>query len=247
MVYTKMPNGKINPTVLVVDDTEDIRVLLSVILKRHGLNVALASSGIEMDEVLARKKIDLIILDIMMPGEDGLAFCRRLQLKPSPPIIMLSAKDQDADKISGLDFGAEDYVSKPFSPEELMARVRVVLRRAEVTAAIVSDAAVEHVLGWRLETKFRKLTSPDNQTLSLSAAEYAVFRVFIENRDRPLKREFILISMAGLHGNSTVRALDTIISRLRRRLREIAPTASKHEELIQTVYGIGYMLKPERQ
>ena len=238
-----MPDPDGTATILVVDDTPDILELVSVVLTRDGFRVLVASGGAEMDATLARNAVDLIVLDTMMPDEDGLAICKRLQQRSSPPILMLSARAEDIDRIKGLDLGAEDYMAKPFNPKELVARIRVILRRADRTAAQLSEGARDRFFGWSLDARTRRLTSPDDKYLVLSTAEYAVLRVLLDQPDRPLKRDLILSRMAELHEDSTPRALDTIVSRLRRKLTYLHPQTGG-EDLIRTVYGVGYMMKP---
>ncbi|MEI9903004.1 MAG: response regulator [Asticcacaulis sp.] len=239
------PPGDARPCVLVVDDTEDIRLLLETALRRKGFRILTADGGKEMDAILATTRVDLIVLDSVMPGEDGLSICKRLREDDGPPVIMLSAKGEDLDRIRGLERGAEDYMAKPFNPDELAARIRVVLRRQPATAQ--KDAGTRTVFGWALEHQSRKLTSPQGHALLLTTAEYAVLNVFLANPDRPLKREFILTCMEALHAETTARALDTVISRLRRKLDAANPGAPEAEELIRTVYGTGYMLRPGRR
>jgi len=233
--------------ILVVDDTEEMRELLSTILKRRGYSVETVASGAEMDVSLKKGHVDVILLDSMMPEEDGLSICKRLQGKASPPIIMVSALSGDTDRIQGLDLGAEDYIVKPFNPEELAARIRVVLRRERQKPTLTPPASRSHlesIFGWELDNHTRKLTCPTGCAINLSTAEFAVLRVLLDNPDRPLKREFILLRMAELYAHSTARALDTIVSRLRKKMEEACPELSAEQSLIQTVYGTGYMLRP---
>jgi two-component system OmpR family response regulator len=238
-----LPSRASKFTILVVDDIEDMRELVAVILTKSGYEVLAAQSGSEMDSMLAHNKVDLIILDTMMPVEDGLSICKRLSQTGAPPIIMLSARGQDTDRVKGLDLGAEDYIAKPFHPDELVARVRVVLRRFTKNA-VKKDGEIAIFFGWRLDPITRKLTSPDGVSFVLSAAEFAILRVLLDFPDRPLKRHFILARMADLHEHSTSRALDTIVSRLRKKMAEAYSSAGNNDEIIRTVYGVGYMLKP---
>ena len=227
------------PVILAVDDTEDIRELIAVGLERRGFEVVTADGGAEMDAILRARPADLIVLDTMMPVEDGLSICKRLTEAGGPPIIMLSAGASDTARIKGLNLGAEDYMVKPFNMDELAARIRVVLRRS----ARAEPAELVQFFGWALENKTRRLMSPNGKTLSLSPAEFAVLHVFLAQRDRPLRREQVLERMKNLHDFSTARALDTLISRLRKKLAFIAPDGEA--ELIQTVYGTGYMFRPD--
>lgn len=231
-----------SPRVLVVDDTDDIRDLLTEVLNRRGFQVLAANGGAEMDTLLASNPVDIIILDSMMPGEDGLSICRRVTAAGGPPIIMLSAKGERLDRISGLELGAQDYVAKPFDADELALRIRAVLRRNTATV----PAAAWTFCGWTLERDTRKLTSPVGKILALSPAEFALLRVFIEGPDKPLRRDYILENMEEVHDFTTSRGLDTLVSRLRRKLQYANPSAAPEDELIQTVYGVGYILRPRQ-
>ncbi|MBW8735281.1 MAG: response regulator [Asticcacaulis sp.] len=234
-----------SPRVLVVDDTDDIRDLLTEVLSHRGFDVVAADGGVAMDRILASRPVDIIILDSMMPGEDGLSICRRVTAAGGPPIIMLSAKGDRLDRISGLELGAEDYVAKPFDADELALRVRAVLRRAGTPAPAPVSTAWSFC-GWSLDRDTRKLTSPAGKILALSSAEFALLRVFIEGPDRPLRRDYILENMEEVHDFTTPRGLDTLVSRLRRKLQYANPGTPPEEELIQTVYGVGYVLRPRQ-
>jgi DNA-binding response OmpR family regulator len=231
-----------SPRVLVVDDTDDIRELLTEVLNRRGFDVLAAGGGAEMDSILSSQAVDIIILDSMMPGEDGLSICRRVTAAGGPPIIMLSAKGERLDRISGLELGAQDYVAKPFDADELALRIRAVLRRNIAQAPV----AAWSFCGWTLERDTRKLTSPAGKILALSSAEFALLRVFIEGPDKPLRRDYILENMEEVHDFTTPRGLDTLVSRLRRKLQYANPDAAPEDELIQTVYGVGYILRPRQ-
>lgn len=234
-----MSEAETRPTILVVDDTEDIRELLQAGLTRHGFRVLQADGGRTMDAVLETTPVDLIILDSMMPGEDGLSICQRLIHNGGPPIIMLSAAGDDVNRIKGLNLGAEDYMAKPFNMDELAVRVRIVLRR-QAPAPRREAADTVHFAGWNLDNTTRRLTSPAGKILELSPAEFAVLHVFLGARDRPIKREDLLKGMAQLHGDSTDRSLDALMSRLRRKLKYADPEGA---ELIETVYGVGYIFR----
>lgn len=229
------------PRVLVVDDTADIRDLLTEVLGRRGFDVLTADGGAEMDSVLAASPVDIIILDSMMPGEDGLSICRRLNAAGGPPIIMLSAKGERVDRIGGLELGAQDYVAKPFDADELSLRIRAVLRRAAPPPP--AAPAIWSFCGWTLDRDTRKLTSPVGKILALSPAEFALLRVFIEGPDKPLRRDYILENMEDVHDFTTPRGLDTLVSRMRRKLQYAHPGVPADEELIQTVYGVGYVMR----
>ncbi len=228
------------PTLLAVDDDEPIRALLQASLSRQGFRVLVADGGPAMDAVLATTAVDLIVLDSMMPGENGLSICARVSAASGPPIIMLSAAGDDINRIKGLNLGAEDYMKKPFNAEELAVRIRIVLRRRPA----VTGSAATQFFGWTLDNTTRRLTSPAAKILELSNAEFALLHVFLAQRDRPLRREQVLKRMAELHGDSSERSLDTLISRLRRKLAYANPGRPAGEDLIQTVYGTGYMFRP---
>ncbi len=228
------------PSILVVDDDETIRALLQATLSHQDFHVFAADGGKAMDVILADTHIDLIVLDSMMPGENGLSICARVRAAKGPPIIMLSAAGDDINRIKGLNLGAEDYMAKPFNAEELAVRIRIVLRRMPVAA----EAETVRFFDWSLDNKTRRLTSPAGKILSLSAAEFAVLHVFLGQRDRPLRREQVVKRMAELHGDTSERSLDTLISRLRHKLRYANPERPENEDLIQTVYGTGYMFRP---
>ncbi|ESQ75488.1 response regulator [Asticcacaulis sp. AC402] len=230
------------PNILAVDDDESIRELLKATLTRQGFRVFLADGGKAMDAVLADTRIDLIVLDSMMPGEDGLAICERLSQNNGPPIIMLSARGDDVARIKGLNLGAEDYMAKPFNSDELGLRIRKVLRRTP--GSVRDEADITRFFGWSLDNRTRRLTSPADKMLILSAAEFAVLHVFLAQRDRPLRRDQVVERMSEMHDDSTDRSLDTLISRLRRKLKHIAPEGE--DDVIQTVYGVGYMFRPVR-
>ncbi|MGZ3306350.1 MAG: response regulator [Asticcacaulis sp.] len=231
------------PNILVVDDTAQIRILLGDVLSRAGFQVTTAGGGAQMDEILERTPVDLVVLDSVMPGEDGLSICKRLSEQGGPPIIMLSAKGEDLDRIRGLERGAEDYMAKPFNPNELIARIRIVLRRQAKSA--VTDASRPLTFsGWTFETATRRLSGPGGAVLILSAAESAFLQVLLTAPGRPLKRSHILAGMGTQKSHSTPAALDTLVSRLRRKMSDIEPETADAGDIIRTVYGVGYMLQP---
>ncbi len=234
-----MTQAEQRSTILVVDDTEDIRELLQAGLTRQGFRVLQADGGRTLDAVLETTPVDLIVLDSMMPGEDGLSICRRLTQNGGPPIIMLSAAGDDINRIKGLNLGAQDYMAKPFNMDELAVRIRIVLRR-QSPAPRRETTDIIHFAGWALDNTERRLTSPAGKILELSPAEFAVLHVFLRERDRPIKRDDLLKGMAQLHGDSTDRSLDALMSRLRRKLKYADPDGA---ELIETVYGVGYVFR----
>jgi len=230
---------------LLVDDDEGIRTLMGAFLRKHGYEVDAAGSTAEMRERLAQSRYDLIVLDLMMPGEDGLSALRRLgEGRRAPPVIMLSAVGTDVDRIVGLEMGAEDYLAKPCNPRELLARIRTVLRRAERAAddgPAVDDAAPGlRFAGWRLDVAGHLLFDPDGAPVGLSDGEFRLLRAFAEHPRRVLTRDQLLNYARGLDAEQYDRAIDVQVSRLRRRLG-----ASRADgDLIRTVRNEGYMFTP---
>ena len=225
------------PRLLVVDDDERMRALLLRYLDQQGFDTLAAGDGRELDRQLARNHVDLIVLDLMLPGEDGLSICRRLAGVAGPPVIMLSAMGEDTDRIVGLELGADDYLPKPCNPRELLARVRAVLRRkAEAPAA--KDAALGagcEFQGWRLDLVRRELMSPQGVLVNLSSGEFSLLRAFVERPQRVLTRDQLLDMARGRDSDAYDRAIDVQISRLRRKLDD------SNGELIRTIRSEGYM------
>jgi two-component system OmpR family response regulator len=223
--------------ILMVDDDPGIRDVVSDFLGRHGYSVSTAADAREMGEALQRGPVDLIVLDVMLPGEDGLAICRRLAgVDDSPPIIMLSAMSEDTDRIVGLEVGADDYVSKPCNPRELLARVRAVLRRTEQRVEPSVSAADCEFSGWRLDLVRRELRSPQAVVVHLSSGEFGLLRAFVENPQRVLTRDQLLELARGPESDAFDRAIDVQISRLRRKLDD-----GGGQDLIRTVRNEGYL------
>ncbi|MDC7675731.1 response regulator [Asticcacaulis machinosus] len=224
---------------LVVDDDRDLRDLISDFLGQHGFEIHTASGAREMDRVLMRGDIDLVVLDFMMPGEDGLSICRRLNAAKGPPVIMLSARAEEVDRIVGLELGADDYLAKPFHPRELLARIRAVLRRGEQGPRNDGASPITHFFGWQLDNIKRILIRPDGVQVALSNAEFELLRVFLDRPGRALSRDQILDFLHGPNSESFDRAIDVQISRLRRKLND-----DTQDEIIRTIRGIGYMFRP---
>lgn len=220
------------PRILVVDDDPGIRELLAEYLSQQGFDARTAASAAEMDRALAdTQRPDLIVLDVMMPGEDGLSVVRRLSGK-GPPIVMLSAMGEDTDRIVGLELGADDYLPKPCNPRELLARIKAVLRRPQVS---VDDAPALLFAGWRLDLVQRSLTRPDGGVLNLTPGEFALLRAFAESPGRVLTRDQLLEKARGDGADIFDRAMDVQISRLRKKLDD-----GSSLELIRTLRGEGY-------
>ena len=225
---------------LIVDDDPDLRELISQFLSNNGFVVHTASQARDMDKLLARGDIDVIVLDYMMPGEDGLSVCKRLNEAGGPPVIMLSARGEEIDRIVGLELGADDYMAKPFHPRELLARIRAVLRRREARAGgWDAKSPITHFFGWQLDNIKRTLLRPDGVQVALSNAEFELLRVFLDRPGRALSRDQILDYLHGPNADSFDRAIDVQIPRLRRKLSD-----DHAEDIIRTIRGIGYMFKP---
>lgn len=223
---------------LVVDDDAGIRALLAERLGAYGYRVSIASGVAEMDRVLARGGVDLIILDVMMPGEDGLSACRRLVAAGGPPVIILSALGDEQDHIVGLELGADHYLAKPCSPRELLAHVRALLRRRHQMAEPDSRRAYGFQ-GWRMDLDSHELFDADGVLVHLSDGEFAVLRVFVERPRRVLTREELLLAARGPDTDAFDRAIDVQVSRLRRKL------GGGETDLIRTVRNEGYLFVPK--
>ena len=220
------------PRILVVDDDPGIRDVLSDSLGQHGFRVRAAASAAEMDRALQAEPADLVVLDLMMPGEDGLSVCRRLA-NGGPPVVMLSAMGEDTDRIVGLELGADDYLAKPCNPRELLARVKAVLRRqGEIPTG--TDGPRLRFAGWTLDMVRRELVSAEGQAAPLSSGEFNLLKVMAERPGRVLGRDQLLDLARGADSDAFDRAIDVQISRLRKKLNDAAG------RLIVTVRGEGY-------
>ncbi len=223
------------PRVLIVDDDPEIRTGLAEVFARAGFAAATAGDVPAMERALEKDGADLVVLDLMMPGEDGLSACKRLSGPGRPPIIMLSALGDDADRIVGLEIGADDYLAKPCNPRELVARARAVLRRAKDKGE-ASPAEAVRFAGFRLDVARRELHDPDGVVIPLSAGEFRLLRAFVEHPRRVLSREQLLDFAFANDSDVFDRAVDVQVSRLRRKLER--PGAG---EIVRTVRGEGYM------
>lgn len=225
---------------LVVDDDVDIRTLLAEQLNKAGFLVSTAGSGGEMRQALERERVDLIVLDLSLPREDGLTLCRDLRAHSSTPVIMLTARSEPVDRILGLEMGADDYIVKPFEPRELLARIRNVLRRTEALPAGLEPVSVGIVkfAGWTLDLHKRHLVDPNERVVVLSGAEFRLLRVFVMHPNRVLTREQLVALSSGHAYESQQRAIDLQISRLRHKLGDDHATSA----LIKTVRNEGYVL-----
>lgn len=228
-----------SPHILVVDDHSEIRDLLKRFLEQHGMRVSCARDGKEMKRLLDEREFDLLVLDLMMPGEDGLTLCRELRVKSRLPIIMLTAMGEETDRIIGLEMGADDYLSKPFNPRELLARIKAVMRRTQVESLPVPDTLTRDLRfdRWLLDVNRRELVDEEGVGMSLSTAEFDLLKVFLERPQRVLSRDQLLDLARGREAVAFDRAIDTLVSRLRRKLER----DPKNPELIKTIWGGGYL------
>ena len=229
-----------NTHILVVDDDRDIRTLLAEYLDSNGLRTLTATNGSEMRRVLEESRVDLIVLDLTLPGEDGLTLCRNLRATSSVPVIMLPARGEPLDRILGLEMGADDYLAKPFEPRELFARIRSVLRRTQALPPNMAqpDVATMRFAGWTLDLTARHLVNKDGVVVALSGAEFRLLKVFLDHPNRVLNRDQLLELTQGRESDPFDRSVDIQISRLRQKLGDDARTPT----IIKTVRNEGYVL-----
>ena len=241
MVYNARMQG--TPYILVVDDHREIRDLVSRALTKEGFRVATAADGRAMRKVMADSRIDLVLLDLMLPGEDGLSLCRTLRAESNVPVIMLTAKGDELDRVIGLEMGADDYLPKPFGSRELIARIRAVLRRSrEPEERVNAERRAKRYRfdRWALDTGARELLREDGVTVPLSTGEYDLLIALVERPQRVLNRDQLLDLARGRTAAGIDRSVDTQISRLRKKL-EVDPGDPK---IIKTVWGGGYVFTP---
>lgn len=233
-------SGVLCPHILVVDDDPAIRALLLEYLAANELRVTAVASGREMTTLLDQEPVDLVVLDLKLPGEDGLLLARALRERGNLPIVLLTGRAEEADRVMGLELGADDYVTKPFSPRELLARLRAVLRRYQVQATLPerdSSRRAFRFAGWELNLRTRRLRSPQGQPIELSNGEFSLLAAFCTAPGRTLSRDQLL-SMSRLHEAEVYdRTIDVQILRLRRKI-EADPA---HPTLIVTQRGAGYL------
>lgn len=228
--------------VLVVDDDREIRELVGNYLKKNGMRVTLAADGRQMRSFLEAGQVDLIVLDIMLPGDDGLVLCRELRAGKhrATPVLMLTARDDETDRIIGLEMGADDYLVKPFAARELLARINAVLRRTRMLPPnlVLSEQSRLLAFGsWRLDTTARHLLDQQNTVVALSGAEYRLLRVFLDHPQRVLSRDQLLNLTQGREADLFDRSIDLLVSRLRQRLLDDA----REPAYIKTVRSEGYV------
>lgn len=252
-MYLESLSMDLHKRILIVDDDEGIRTLIGEYLTKHGYDTTTAADPIAMRELLAKASFDLIVLDVMMPREDGLTALRQLGAD-APPVIMLSAVGGDVDRIVGLEMGADDYLAKPCNPRELLARIRTVLRRKATDEVYPSDAPVPvhdrsrdegsgnclYFVGWRMDIGLRLLTDPQGQLIALSDGEFRLLRAFAEHPRRVLTRDQLLDWSRGEDSEHYDRAIDVQLSRLRRKLAD----GEGGGDIIRTVRNEGYLFVP---
>ena len=228
-------------TIYVTDDDPGIRELLAEYLGTQGYTVQTAESAVALDALLAQKLPDLLVLDWMMPGEDGLSVARRLRAQPGfPPIIMLSAKGEDIDRIIGLEVGADDYLPKPFNPRELLARVRAVLRRQSATPIETANARLINFGPFTVNLDSRSLSREGDQ-ISLTGGEYELLEIFVTHANRALSRDWLMDQLRGFERDPFDRSIDVRVNRLRKKLEEDPANPA----YIRTQRGQGYLFMPQ--
>jgi two-component system, OmpR family, response regulator len=232
--------------ILIVDDDREIRSLLSAYLEKQGLRASAAANGKEMRAALDRMHVDLIVLDLMLPGDDGLTLCRSLRADTATarlPVLMLTARGDEMDRIIGLEMGADDYLSKPFAPRELLARIRAILRRARALPPNLDIDAVPRArtlrfADWRLNTVARHLLDAAGVVVPLTGAEYRLLSVFLAHPQRVMSRDQLMEFTQGREADAFDRSIDLLVSRLRQRRRDDA----REPSIIKTQRGEGYVL-----
>lgn len=231
------------PRVLVVEDNRDIRELVVRYLEEHGVAATGVADGRAMRSVLARDSVDLVVLDVLLPGEDGLTLCRKLREHSPLPVIMLTALGEHSDRVVGLEMGADDYVTKPFDPRELLARIKAVLRRSGGQREALRPGQESRVCfaGWTLHPARRELVDAEGVVEPLSSGEFDLLLAFVHHPRQVLSRERLLDLAHGKAAELFDRSIDTQVMRLRRKIE----VDSKNPQLIKTVWGDGYMFTPE--
>lgn len=226
--------------IVVVEDDPGVRTLLVRLLRECGYDATGVEDSVGLEETMRQRAIDLILLDIMLAEEDGLDLCRRIRLRSQVPIIMISARGQECDRVAGLDLGADDYIAKPFGRSEVLARVRAVLRRASASHLPPHAPALDqfHFAGWCYRPRHHELLSPSGAEVELTAAEHDLLLSLLRNPQRIIGRERLLELSRSRRAQSTDRSVDVLISRLRRKIGD----GHSDRPMIRTVHGVGYML-----
>jgi two-component system OmpR family response regulator len=230
------------PHILIVEDDREIGHLIAKYLKSNEMRVSLAENARAMDRILADTRVSLIVLDRMLPGEDGLSICRRLRASSDIPIIILTAQADEIERILGLEMGADDYLGKPFNPRELLARIRAVLRRRDEALTVAAGPKRSYKFaGWSLDGPMRRLYDPQGTRVELTGAEFEMLLVFCERPGRTLSRDQIIDLTQGREASPSERSVDILVSRLRRKLER----DPRDPELLQTIRSSGYLFSPE--
>jgi two-component system, OmpR family, response regulator len=234
--------ARATPNILVVEDDRETRTLIAKYLRTNACNVVTAADGREMARAMTNHRIDLLILDVMLPGEDGLSLCRKVRAESQVPIIMLTARGEDVDRIVGLEMGADDYMPKPFNPRELLARINAVLRRQQAAqnASTIEGAAALSFQGWHIDLRLRELRNPEGARVAVTSAEFDLLRTFCERPGRVLSRDSLLDLTQGRNAGSFERSIDVLVSRIRRKIEPDPQEAT----LIKTVRSGGYVFTP---
>ncbi len=234
--------NKLKQRLLVVDDEPELRALLKSYLSKEGYDVEAVEDGLALDQHLTKHTVDLVILDLMLPGEDGLSIGRRLRQQKNLPIIILSARGEELDRIVGLEMGADDYLTKPFNPRELLARVRSVLRRCQQdkSASTANESNVFNFGPFSLDMQKHTLSNRD-KNIPLTTGEFTLLKIFIKHPNRVLNRDTLLEMTKGYDHSPMDRSIDVCVARLRRKI-EADPTDPVY---IKTVWGAGYMFSPD--
>ncbi len=230
--------------ILIVDDDQDIRELLAQYLTKNNFSVITAEDGIELDTQLDSNQPDLIILDVMLPGDDGFTLCQRIRKFSNVPIIILTANSDETDRVLGLEIGADDYIAKPFSPRELLARIKALLRRTQFVVKEISEASIKDnsryicFASWKLDTQQHVLVDLDDKKYPLTGADFQLLMLFLESDNAPISRDQICQSLHGRDAFANERGIDVHLSRLRNYLGDDAKAPS----IIKTVRGKGYLV-----
>ena len=234
--------GPAGAHVLAVEDDAGMRRLITRLLQENGLRVTGARNGHEMWDALHRLPIDLVLLDVMLPGTSGMDLCRALRAKSNIPVLIVTARGSETDRVLGLELGADDYLPKPFSGPELVARIRAVLRRSRMIAAEPAMPRRRlHFIGWTLDLARRELTAPDGSAVDLSGAEYDTLLALLEHPQRVLGRDHLLELSRNRLGEVSDRSVDVLVSRLRKKIESGPPDPP----MIKTVRGAGYLFAPD--
>jgi len=228
------------PHILVVEDDREISALVARYLRANACRVTVAGDGVAMEQALREARVDLVVLDLMLPGEDGLSLCRRLRTTSNVPVLMLTAKAEEIDRIVGLEIGADDYLGKPFNPRELLARIRAILRRG---SGGEDETGVRrlHFLDWTLDVSLRQLVSPEGARIAVTGAEFDLLHALCLRPGRVLSRDQLLDLTQGRAAGPFERSIDVLISRIRQKIER----DPRSPEIIRTIRSGGYLFTPE--